>query len=415
MNDLLNGTLAEAMEKLARYAAALRTAPRTATEKAASASDFLASVGEQFKKNPTLGSSLAGAGIGAGLGGLSTAWGNRGKDEGSKKGLMGSILTGGLAGAGVGAGISAAKQGLEGIKGQGTMGDDALRKGEFVDPATGQKMVIDPKALKDNPELHKQVKSLTTPSTQSRVAGGVGGFLKTVHDSAPITSTMAAVAAPIDLALHNPLFGLARTTPEAAGGYWGKKFLSTGAENAKNIPDALKAVLTGNDRVQAGSVDLGPGIKAKAGKGVTEILGNQGSLKGDDAALRLTRPQTQPVEVSDPHTGRKWTQTEPVLDAHGAPVNDVHEINKGRVSQLKGLGAEKTKYFEDRQMFKLPGTNKVYRGMAGAGGALGLRAGLYGIPMATEYMIRGMQEDMQNKQTLRELMQQHAKPVPEGK
>lgn len=428
MDEIINGTLAEAVEKIATMAAVVRT--RGYAEKSA-ASDVLTSIGSAVRDNPVLASTILGGGLGAAVAGTGTALSNHGRDEGQKKRLLPSMLTGGLAGAGIGAGLGLARGGFSGA---GSTGTDALKPGHFTDPTTGLRMMIDPKALKENPDLHRQIKALSTPSLQGRIAGGFGSLLQGIKDETPTSASVLPWVAGADLAMHAPGVGLARTTPEAAGGYWGRKFLDQGIRGAKELPDKLKGILAenappgqhGNTKIELPEHTSSVPAKSSIGKmwqrlrgtggrqGVIDVLGNSsGGATGTSPALRVSYPEMREVEVgTNAGRGEKWKEQQPVTDAAGNPKITKHELNRGAVGALKGLGAASTEHFKDRSAYRVPFTNKMYRGSLSLGGALGRRAGFYGLPFAGEYLYRGMEEDVANRKSIQELMRQNAVPVP---
>lgn len=445
MNELLNGTMAEAVEKLAAYATALRARPLTDWEKSAMGSDFLSSLGTAFKENPTLGSALAGGGLGAAVGGVSTAMGNRGKDPKQKKGLLGSMLTGGIAGAGIGAGASMAHKGIENLKGEGAMGHDALRPGEFtMKGPDGQpvKMRIDPKALKDNPDLHKQVKALTTPSLQSNIAGGVGGAWDQFQKAVPTSASILPYAAGADALWHGA--GLGSINPGQASGSVGKELFRSGLTQMKDVPEHIQKAMNSPLGGVKPEIDpatggwkpgrhtslgdhmnpsgwLGRQVDKVRGKApwllgrpnpprLSDILGGRAGTEGGSRTVASV--EHTPIETREVTHG-KGTATESKTQEKFVLPKQTETINEGMVSDAKREGAKEHPHYKGRRLYRGPlGT---YSGAASIAGGLGRRAGIVAPLVAGEYLARGMSEDVQNKQTLRDLMQQHAKPVPEGK
>lgn len=449
MNDLINGTLQEAIEKLAHIAAVRRTTP-FAVKTAAGVGDFLSSLGEKVQSNPALSHALIGGGLGSAAMGVNTAFNNRGKDPSQKRSVMGSILTGGLAGAGVGAGVGAARQGLDNLKtgpGSSGLGSDALKPGQFTDPATGQKMTIDPKALKENPELHKQVKSLTTPTLQTTLAGGVGSVLQGVKDRTPTTASILPWVAGADAAMHMPGFGINRIQPWQAGGHVGRELYNSGlAEAAKSglVPKALVdnhgspinvppttpggTNITTSDRVEPKNYigrklnRLGSalGLTRENNQTLGDYMGSRtGPAKLGDRGVANVE-YTPKVDTERTSEYEKGTKANPevrkektTITEDGTPVKK--KITEHHAGTVKHTGHGKSEAYAGRQLYRLPGTNKTYAGMTSYGRGAALRAGLYGAPMAAEYLYRGLEEDVKNKESLRELMARHAKPVPEGK
>lgn len=444
MDEVLNGTMAEAVEKLAALAAYHRSGP---VEKVA-APDWLASLGEQVKSNPTLSHALVGGGIGALAGGGNTALNNRGQEPGKKKSILGSALTGGLAGAGVGAGAGLARQGLAGLKGtgDGISGSDALRPGQFVDPSTGKRMMIDPQALKDNPQLHEQVRALTTPSFQGKVIGGLGAAADFVREKVPTTGPLALGAAAIDATMHNPLFGLSRISPEQASGKIGTRLLQAGAKaddvmspqmreallrNAKpggTMPGPAPAPGTGHtggtfhelhdtnwgvkDRMRGMLNKLrekAPGVFGRPNNpGVADLVGGRASSTGGTRPVLSTH--YAPEEEVKVTKGRGTPHEATTVEKHIQPKK-VDTLNEGHAGRLKADGHGTAEGLKGRNLFRTFG--RTYAGAGSMGGALGGRAALYGAPVLAEYIARGVNEDTQNRQTLQEIMAKYQRPVPE--
>lgn len=432
MDELLNGTMADAVEKLAELAAYHRTGPVVKT----AAPEWLTSLGETVKANPGLSHALVGGGLGAAALGANTALNNRGQDPAKKKSVLGSMFAGGLAGAGAGAGVGLARQGLSDLKnpGGGISGTDALKPGQFTDPATGQRMAIDPKALKDHPELHAQVKQLTTPSLQSQVAGGIGGVLQGIKDKTPTTAPWVGAAMAGDALLHNPLFGLSRIRPQQAGGQIGKELFQQGIEGDKNLSDALRKGInvtpsTGpaptsgtdthvqlNDKVNPsgwlrrnweGLKGKLPGFTANQPTLGDTLGGRGGSVDGARpvATISYTPEVKGEKMIKDPTTG-EYHKTED----HGHGPRTSKTIREADVAQAKFRGYKADDAYKDRQLYRTLG--RTYAGAKSLPAALGVRALAYGAPLGAEYVYRGLQEDEQNKQTMRDIMARYAKPVP---
>lgn len=443
MEELLNGTMAEAVEKLAKLAAYHRTGPAEKT----AAPEWLTSLGETVKNSPGLSHALVGGGLGAAALGANTALNNRGQDPSKKKSILGSMFAGGVAGAGAGAGVGLARQGLSELKnpGGGISGTDALRPGQFTDPATGQRMAIDPQALKDHPELASQVKSLTTPSLQSTIAGGVGGVLQGIRDKVPTTSPWVAGAAGLDLALHNPLFGLARINPAQASGRIGKELFQAGAKGDEAMAPQMRDAILKNSR-PGGTMPGGSAATGYTGGTFHELhdldRGPKNWLQGKVDAVRNKLPRVfgrpNPPGLADIVGGRSTAAggTRDVLTTHFAPEKEVetvtgkgsgHEVktkdtqvmppkrdtlNEGHAGRLKTEGHAAHEGLKGRSLNRLGGF--TYAGAKSLPAALGARALLYGAPMGGEYIYRGLQEDAQNHQSMRDIMARYAKPVQGG-
>lgn len=448
--DLVNGTLADAVAALADAAAAARCG---GVVKLAAVPDVLSGLGTAMQNNPMLGQALIGGGVGAGLGGLATAYNNAGQPAQRKKSLLGGALTGGLAGAGVGAGVGLARQGIAGMGGgQGVAHGDALQPGEFTVPGQGggppTRMRIDPKALKDNPGLPDQVRKLTTPTFQTDAAGAVTGLLNKIREQTPTMSSVAPWLVGADAAMHAPIPGLgwARTTADRVGGHAGRKFLDLGLEGAGDdiMPENMRAAIQGNAPLGGGpggstvTSHVGTGhtlgdrlsnwLNRRLGRpenqpNILDILGRRGGPGiGDRPVAEVSYPKTEPVEQTQyhpnpdgtPDRGRPYKKTvqSPVLDAAGNPVTAREGATEGHIGSAKTRGAAKDEYFKDRNIFKVPGMQKYYRGAPSVAHALGGRAaGLAGL-FGGEYVMRGMAEDVSKRKALEELAAQYAKPVP---
>lgn len=459
MEELLNGTLADAAEALAKFAADRRTRIPNPGEKRAALGDYLTSLGSSIKENPMLGHTLIGSGIGAGIGGISSAMGNRGKDPSERRSVLGGALTGALAGGGLGAGTGLARKSYADMQ-AGKSSPEHLGAGEFTDPATGVKMRIDPQALKNDPTLNAKVRQLMTPSMQARISGGLSSAWDTAKEEIPVMSRVLPAVGAADLALHAPWLGRARVNPNNAGGYWGQEFLRDGLPSLKekvheSVYKALegKAVPNGTDiKTYVGAKDKAPlrqRLSTALGHDPAKAKPTDGFLKKMRSRLHgdLLRPPTNPATVQDivgqtafkgkgggnvmdvttqpmqkemitDHPtpdgkhGRKYEAAVPKLDADGKPLPpETHGLTRTQAGGAKMEGSKGNEFFKGRSMFKVPFTNKIYRGMPSLGAALALRAGLYGGAAATEYGLRGMEENTNAQKSLREIYEQHAKPV----
>lgn len=188
--SLVEMTLKEAIDVIAARAAERRTRPATYQEKIAlEASNVLGAVGDYIKNNDTAKGALLGAGTGA-LAGTGAALAAPGGWKEKRKRLTSNLLGGGLAGAAIGGGLGAAKQYGGALKspGGGPSGT-AGKPGTFTDPDTGKPVTIDPRILKDRPDLADQVQKLNTPSVETRISQGVGGAVGGAFTYAPATST----------------------------------------------------------------------------------------------------------------------------------------------------------------------------------------------------------------------------------
>lgn len=432
MDDLLNGTLADALEKLAALAAFHRTGP----EKVA-AGDFLASLGSAVQNNPALGHALVGGGLGAAALGAHAAVTNAGRPEGQRRSVLGSAVTGGLAGAGAGAGVGLARQGLGrlGNAGGGIDTADALRPGQFTDPATGKRMMIDPKALRDNPDLHARIRQLTTPNLQSTIVGGVGKAVDAVREHMPTTAPLVAAAGAGDALLHNPLFGLARIRPSQASGQIGHELFQYGLKGNDDVSEALRrganAVpstgappTTGTDTHVRLHDRVSPAgfarrnyeaLKGKLRLGrpnqqtLADILGRRGGA-ADGAREIASVSYTPQVKGKRTHTsGDVRTEVEEV--GHGPRT--AKAIRESDVGNAKMFGHGQHPELKERQLYRVLG--RTYAGSPSMARAVGGRLGLYGTPLLAEYIARGLQDDARGRDELREIMRAHMREVPGGR
>lgn len=437
-NEFVAGTLDEAVEKLA----AMATRARAGWPEKSAAGDFLSGLGAAVQANPTLSHALLGGGAGALVGGAGAAAANAGKDPARRRSVMRTALTGGLAGLGLGAGLGLARTAGGNLSAGG--GADAPRAGEFVDATTGQRMAVDPKALRDHPDLAKRIKALTTPTFQTAVAGGVGSAVDKIREQIPTTAALFPWVAGADALAHAPGIGLSRVAPGQVGGHYGQLNFDRGLQGhdmggREKLKDVIRRNLAPGTRPEGELAVAGGSPASGSGwRGVLHRLRNGAAPGGGALGLgrqtfsptdttevaSLTYPKTETVKVREsakttgpggPNFDSKHLTerpvTRPVLDADNRPVMSREAMNAGEVASIKARGAE----LEGRQAYRVPGTNRYYRGMTSVPRALGLRAGLYGVPMAGEYLARGLADDAKSRQTLRELMQQYAKPVPEGK
>lgn len=433
MEELLNGTMEQAVDALARLAAGTRAG---VFQKQAAPS-WLTSLGETIGSNPTLSHGLIGGGLGAAAMGANTALNNRGQSPDKKKSVLGSMLAGGVAGGGIGAGVGIAREGMSGIRnaGGGISGTDKMKPGQFTDPTTGQRMQVDPKALKDDPELAAKIKGLSTPSLQSQIGGGAAGVLGAIKDKVPTTAPWVGAAMGVDALLHNPLFGLSKIRPHQAGGQIGRELFQMGAEGDKNLSEAMRKAMnttpstgpaptTGIDtHVQLNDKASPSGwlrrmyeqTKGKLGlrpnnPTLGDTLGGRpGAVDGGRPVATVSYvPETKGERmVKDPATGEYHK-----YEDHGHGTRTTKTIRESDVAQAKFRGVKGSQY-DGRQLYRTFG--RTYAGARSLPAALGARAMIYGTPLAAEYIGRGLQEDEANKQTMREIMQRYAKPVPEGK
>lgn len=421
---ILDGTITEAIEMLAKRAADLRTRPALTEKRAAGMGEFLRPLGDALGKNPELGGALLGGGLGAVGGGLHASIANRQRDPADRKSVLGSALTGGLAGGALGGGAGLAYRGLQHFAGpQGIGHGDALQSNEFVDPETGQRMQIDAAALKSNPDLPRKLRELGTSNISTTAGRAALAGLQRLHDVAPVSTTAAGIAAPIDALLHNPLFGIARRSAENISGKIGRNLLSRGAEASKDMSSVLRDAIMKNTatggtapvenppKTPGGSPTIVPGKRITAagktsGKGVLEILGGKSTRgKGIGTALEVVHAPTEELER---HTGSPGDITKQKITQPKEIKSE--KMNWGELGQLKAKGQEGSRW-ADRQLYRVPGTNFSYAGAKSLGRAMGGRAALYGLPIAGEWLLRGGLEDIDKHDQIRQLVSQYAKPV----
>lgn len=181
--DLADGTLEEAIEKLAELAVDRRHFGQPLV-KLAFGSEWLSSIGTKLNENPHLRNALIGGGVGALATGGATAFRNAGKDPSERKSILGSALTGGLAGAATGGGLSAAYDAYKQI---GTPAPSDPNISPMTFEHHGKKYTLTPEMLRNNPDLAAQVTS-TQQQTPSQKAVDVGlGGLGAVYSAAPYT------------------------------------------------------------------------------------------------------------------------------------------------------------------------------------------------------------------------------------
>lgn len=421
-------TTKEAIDALAQLAARRAVeAPSYFEKQAIGASDLLSSLGTTVRDNPTLASAALGGGLGAVVGGGGTALANSGKPPERKRSILSSALTGGLAGTALGGGIGLARGGLAGLGAGKSPLPAAMQAGEFIDPATNKTMRIDPAALRNNPGLASEVRRLTgTSSTSGKVLDTILGGAGALHQAAPITTTMAAIAAPIDLAMHAPWFGLARTDPSRVGGQHGINLLSRGAETAKDmLPPRIREILMrGTESPTAGNRATGkPTIAVtggpQKGRTVLDILGRRPGGPPSNKIVLVSRhwPSKEITRrVAPTGFNQETNRQEPTgasietKDTVRADKPVVERISETALGQTKNRGADHPLY-AGRQFYKMPFMKRYYAGAPTLGAAAGRRLGIYGLPILAEWLGRGVHEDIKQQKSLQELMAQYAKPV----
>jgi len=457
---LLDGTLQDAVEALAKRAADLRTRPVTVAEREkVAAADFLAGLGDWVKSNPLQAGSLLGGVAGAGLGGASTAFGNRGKPEEQKRSVLSSMLTGGLAGTALGGGGALAYKGYQGMQTgqQGFQPGDDLRPGEFA--RDGQKFKIDPKVLRQNPGLHSEVRKLTAQAnpldTGLKSVLGAGKALldrqiapdqgfgnpdgNFLDKYLPATSTWLPRLGLADAALHSQKLrlgermGMGFVRPERSTDI---NHLLEGIKGKDSgIPEAIqKAMHQQNQPGGPGGTLMGMPASPTPGdvhvpfsgpndkRTVANILteGNRGAGSWKDWFKdRLKKPGWA-----------KGQGHESVLDVKHQPMKDVVEETKGPtgsykqtlkqpdgppvVESLSRQQLEQAKLRGFRELNKDSPRSGLYKGILGQRNLgspmarIGGRIAGYGLAPLAEYAVRSHLEDMNKQDRLRQLMAAHA-------
>jgi hypothetical protein len=465
--SLLDGNILDAAEALASRAAELRRRPLAAEKRAASASDFLSSLGQSVRESPALSHALIGGAAGAGLGGVGTALGNLGKEKEDKKSVLGSMLTGGLAGGALGGGVGLARHAF-GQVGQGG-GGEGLKPGYFTDPATGRRMAVDPAALKADPELASKVRELTDKpgllaQGVGRLAHNVGTLIPGVglgvnalagnsdlNNALPVSSRLLPQLALGDALLHSRLnlgdkIGWGRLSPELSRN---PSYLIKGVTEkgeALNMPAHVREAITGGtpNRLEpvpgaagdyTGAEVLGtrapsappppPVPRGRLGRIWDAIRGvpGRGGNREESVAKALAR------------TNRKGPGSAPVLEAwHRPEVSELTErqdtAHGSSTTREKQYGnPEPTMVRRDQIQAAMregynaaegggKGTpNPLFKGLLGERqfASLPVRVGSrvlgYGAIPALEIVGRNLADDTSRENRLRELAQRFARPV----
>lgn len=464
-NSLVEGTLQEAVEVLAKLASYRRVVPASYADREKVANtDFLSGIGEQMKKNPMLAQTLIGTAAGAGIGGIGTAIGNMGRKDRDRKSVWGNAMTGALAGAGLGAGVGAIRSGFGGLGSANPgVGMEDVKGGRFS--FGGKNFAITPEALKKNPGLVDEVRSINGPRPlpEQAVTGTIGA-LGALGQAAPITSGLLPYVGAADLALHAPGVGLARIRPDQAAGRLGREILMhgvTSTDAGKALPEPIRQTILGgknisNDTAVAphergllgklfkrdpiaptapGSPDttiwgrikqrLGYGSGTTGETSARDWLTQRraGNANPDANVLQVTE-RTPVMEKVEHNTGggkRGRGGAKTVFEQQrrypapagsppgtlGAPVETVktHRMTGAERAQVMQQGAASLGRTAGRNLYRLPFTNMTYTGMGSTARALGLRAALYGAPMLGEYAIRSYGSELGRQRRMDEIIQ----------
>jgi hypothetical protein len=419
-------TLEEAVESLAQFAAECQSHQVPFGEKrAVGLSDYLSSFGQYAKDNPWLSHGLLGGALGAGVGGVSAALGNRGVEPSERRSVLSSALTGGLAGAAIGGGIGAGRQALRSLtsgEGQGNV----MSAGEFVDPITNEKVRLNPAAVHANPQDAKRIRELTAKESPwekgindtlsgatnlaARTVPGLRSVLgrlgvpgmegKTIFDKyAPLSATWVPRLAGIDIAAHMPglnlgqRIGWGRIPPEASRNV---QNLMRGLETSygKALPEPIrKAIMEGtHDPGMAANVTRSmpesnmpgqpgsfvPGAGKGTGGRIADILGKRDATSrpfGERVRELVAKIRGKPY-IEDPvlrtfyrPEGREETvrgvSTERggIKDVKQKTVEPVKEAPSLSRSQLQML--KRLGYEEAESAAKHSPPRSLFRGLAG--------------------------------------------------
>lgn len=423
--NLIDGTIEQAVDALAQREVELRLRPATPLEKLAGLSDILTSLGSSLRDNPTLGNALLGSGVGALAGGGATAMSNAIRPPEKRRSVLGGAMTGGLAGGAIGGGASLAAKGLSNIDGvgQGLQHGDALQPGMFVDPETGKTMRIDPAALRAHPELHAESRRLSQPPSpgEQTARAVIGGGLNVASNALPFGHSL-----------------LSNTGAIGDGTTWLDRNLPTSTNlvpKAMTLDALLHSKLNLGERIGLGRIR--PGFAKSVDNlrtGVREIYDKNSLIRGEIESGGKPKPGTVVGQrntnvaeqignsrLSEPGHGRmNWLHR--LLGNHGKSSDGVlrlgnETMDRGAARQAKTEGylaneAKAGRKDNPRELFNLFGRD---RQVASRPVRIGGRIAAYGgFPLA-EYLIRGQADESTNRDKLRELMQQYAKPVPAGK
>lgn len=343
--SILDGTIKEAAALLAGRARELNERPRTFSEiKLAGASDYLSSIGNFVRENPSVGHTLLGGAVGAGLSGASTAYANTGREDRDRRSVLRSMLTGGLAGGAVGGGLSLAHKGISQMR-QGSEPPVPQQPMTFKGP-DGKPMVISPEALKNNPGLADRVRGAApkTPIDQEVMQGALGAGAG-VASHFPITAMGLPIGAGIDAALNSKRLrlgdriGWGAIAPEnATRPDWLAKGMDTAMEGPGKFFGEKAGPLKGELLAKLRS-DVG-------GHGAVGRMARTGS--GYQGTVDLGKDQVGVAAVPkvDVQTGKPLTTPEgtPIFREH-YPTTKVPDpkrvqITRGDVGKLMRTGVE---------------------------------------------------------------------------
>lgn len=413
-SSVVDGSPREAVEFLAKRATDARmgltksalTLPASLLEPKGAVGSALASLGSFAQENPGLAHTLAGGAIGAGLGGVRAVAGNAEQPKERRRSVLGAMTTGGLAGAGIGAGINAARTGLADF---GTKHPTKIQPGQFTDPATGQRMSLDPEAIKKHPGLADAVAAANQEAPLAeKLVGGVGAGLKGVHDALPISSKVLPVGMGIDAAMNNDRL---RT------GEWslfGKRLPGMIDPRHSQMPEHLRA---GIDAAVADPAkhgfpkEIDPDIKNKL-----DLLRDLQSNPGDSLSKANRTPAGEAISrtySSVPRPKGMGTPTLPVETPIGISAEDVRRLRDiGARTRAEQMG--KNKGFFGDSVSSQPRVQRTFTGKSrelptglwGNKGRLATRALGYGAVPLAETLAGMVGRQQHEKKTLGQILEQ---------
>lgn len=412
--------------------------------------------------NPTMASALVGGGLGAGAGGLHAAWTNRNRDPSERRSILGSALTGGLAGGAIGGGLGLARYGLDKLKTQpqGLQHGDALAPGEFTHPDTGQRMRIDPTALKRDPGLFHRLRDLNRPQSPvdrsaQAVAGGIAATASRavpglrdaleglgvtegntlVESQLPFSSWLLPKVGLLDAALHAPglnlgeRIGVGRIRPQFSRAkddlLRGVKDFGEGLGIKEKLRESIQsdAKPSGNIHTPSGRPDVGVGTqlgekslaattkKTGLGRTLQRLFGST-TAGGADPVLSVTHTPMVEKTIRD--------HVNPAAPNEGFIERKVQEPGQSKTETLTRQQAQQAKrlgYIANEKDLGAKSPRGLFRAgpgqfrMPGAKGALLGRLFGYGMVPLGEFALGGHQDKLKSDDELRQLIAQHAKPI----
>jgi hypothetical protein len=394
--SLLNGTMEQAIEALALRAADLRIRPPTYQEKQAEGmGDFLTGLGQQAQANPGIAGALLGGGLGAGLGGLSTAVSNSGKEPRDRRSMLSSLLGGGAAGAALGGGLGLAHQGIQGIRGpQGLSTGDALTPGQFRD-ASGQLQQVDPQAVRSNPQLAERLRQLQAPiPLHEKIPIEAAKGLKYLFQNMATPWIWGGMGA-ADAAFNAPglnlgdRFGIGRVTPEHS-------------INPEHLSAGLAALPEGAPPARVRTDLLND-------KGTLRALARRSFFGTDPNANVFSREyaNTEPIKIHETPSGGA-SGSSVTREGHQLTGTSTPEhITGGHIRAARETGARALNNGELPSLRRIGGRQWTPNRALQIGG----RVGAYGIVPFAELAISGLARESANAEELRRLVAAHARPI----